>query len=193
MTEPTYRTAPRHTSYAARMPRIERPAMANYGVPDDTTDALEWSWAKERLVANKNYWVVTVDGFNRPHATPVWGVWTNDDRFWFSCDRDAYKARNIATNPHVTVMTDDTVEMVSVEGVAEASVPGDVIPRLWAAKYAAYGEPEPDDTPATADAAAEEMATFFASHAVFAVSPTKAIGMIERPEDFSRRATRWVF
>ena len=38
--------------------------------------------------------------------------------FVFSCAPDARKARNIAQNPQVCVMIDDTVECVSLEGIA---------------------------------------------------------------------------
>src|SRR5215212_4868336 len=57
------------------MPQVERPAMADYGVPIDPAGALPWTWAQERLVRNKNYWVVTASANGRPHALPVWGVW----------------------------------------------------------------------------------------------------------------------
>ena len=46
--------------------------MSDYGVPADSTDALPWMWAQQRLVDNKNYWVVTVSASGRPHALPVW-------------------------------------------------------------------------------------------------------------------------
>ncbi len=160
--------------------------MADYGVPTDPSGTLPWEWARERLVANRNYWIVTVDGANRPHSTPVWGVWNSDDTFWFSCAPSALKARNLRVNPHIAVTTDSTVEYVSVEGVAaEVSAPSEVA-RAWAAKY--------DD--GTGDGGAgdiAEMEAFFASNAAFQVRPTKAIGMIERPDEFAERATRWVF
>ena len=48
--------------------------MPGYGVPDDVGGLLPWSWAEERLVSNRNYWVVTVDADHHPHAMPVWGL-----------------------------------------------------------------------------------------------------------------------
>ena len=39
--------------------------MGDYGVPDEVDGALAWSWAQERLVRNKNYWVVTVSAGGR--------------------------------------------------------------------------------------------------------------------------------
>ena len=43
------------------------------------------------------------------------------------------------------------------------------------------------DDPAVHD----EMRTFFTSHALFEVSPTRAFGIVEREDEFARRATRW--
>jgi hypothetical protein len=155
--------------------------MSDYGVPADLDGALPWEWASERLTANRNYWVVTVDPEGQPHAMPVWGVWTDDDSFWFSCSPNALKARNIAVNPKVVVTTTDTVEVVSVEGVAAALPVPYEVSVAWAHKYG-------DGTQSV-----DEMVEFFSSNAAFRVSPHKAIGMIERAEDFARCATRWSF
>ncbi|HUF99410.1 MAG TPA: pyridoxamine 5'-phosphate oxidase family protein [Ilumatobacter sp.] len=167
------------------MPRVERPAMSDYGVPSDIEGALPWEWATERLTANRNYWVVTVDADGKPHSMPVWGVWHTDETFWFSCAPSALKSRNIAVNPHVVVTTSDTVEVVSVEGVARAAdVPRDVAVE-WAEKYH-----DANDTSPVAQSV-DELAEFFAANAAFQVVPHKAIGMIERAEEFAERATRW--
>ena len=56
----------------------ERPHMPGYGVEEATWSALPWSWATERLTANRNYWVVTVSPQSVPHAMPVWGVWHDE-------------------------------------------------------------------------------------------------------------------
>lgn len=94
--------------------------MPDYGVDGESWKPLPWTWAAERLAANRNFWVVTVSGAGRPHAMPVWGVWSDDDqRFVFSCGPRARKARNLAGNPQATVMIDDTVECLSLEGRAE--------------------------------------------------------------------------
>jgi general stress protein 26 len=161
--------------------------MADYGVPTDPSDAMPFEWARERLQANRNYWIVTVDTHGRPHSTPVWGVWRDDDTFWFSCAPTAFKARNLRTNPAVAITTTDTVEFVSVEGMAAEATPPPDVSREWAVKY---GDDNDRDNP---DQAVAEMAEFFASNAAFQVRPTKAIGMIEREEEFATKATRWVW
>ena len=161
------------------MPRVECPAMSDYGVPIDLDGALSWEWATERLISNHNYWVVTVDADGQPHSMPGWGVWSGDDSFWFSCSPNALKAFNIGVNPKVVVNTSDTVEVVSVEGIAEnVPVPHDTA-LAWATKD--------QDGSRTID----EMIGFFSSQAAFRGSPHKAIGTIERAEEFAQRATRW--
>lgn len=156
--------------------------MRGYGVPQDPAGTLPWSWAEERLVKSRNYWVVTVDPRGAPHAMPVWGIWRRgEDRFWFSSAADSLKARNIETNPGVVVAADDTLEVVSVEGTA-ARVDGDgAVAEDYAAKY----ETDPDRR--------AELAEFFLKGAVFRVTPFRAFGVIERADEFSERATRWVW
>lgn len=161
--------------------------MADYGVPDDPADALEWEWARTRLVANRNYWVVTASAAGQPHALPVWGVWMPDERFWFSCSPNAIKARNIAANPRVAVAVDDTVECVSVQGRARLVDPGDASDSGSVdAMVAAYVTKYWDDP-----AVHPEMEAFLRSHAIVEVEPRLAVGIIEREEEFAQRATRW--
>jgi hypothetical protein len=100
-------------------PRASRPHMPGYGTlgPDEGTGLLPWSWAEERLVASRNYWVATVSPDGRPHVMPVWGVW--DERaLWFSSAAGSRKARNLSANEGCTVATEDGVEPVVVEGSA---------------------------------------------------------------------------
>lgn len=158
--------------------------MSDYGVPTDAADALPWSWAEQRLVANRNYWVVTATASGRPHSMPVWGVWMTDtDRFWFSCSPNARKARNIAENPQCVVTVDDTVECISVEGrgrIVDADADAvDAAVRSYIEKYW-------DDPAVHAD-----MEAFLRSHAILEVTPDRAFGIIERDDEFARRATRW--
>ncbi len=175
------------------MPAVERPDMSDYDVPADLPGTLPWAWAQERLVANRNYWVVTASASARPHAMPVWGVWlTTTDRFGFSCSPRARKARNLAENPQCTVTVDDTVECVSVEGRARLVDPSsdaadlDEIVSAYLAKY------WPGPGGSAEDAAAHaEMEAFLRGHAVFELTPERAFGIIEREDEFSTAATRW--
>lgn len=175
------------------MPRAERPRMAAYGVPTDPEGTLPWEWARQRLVRNRNYWVVTASAAGRPHALPVWGVWLTGgeageageggESFWFSCAPDAQKVRNIRANPQVTVAVEDTVECVSVQGRARLAGPDEIDPMI--AAYLPKYWPDED--------AHEQMAAFLRSHAVVALRPERAFGIVEREDEFAARATRWVW
>lgn len=160
--------------------------MAGYGVPIDPAGALPWSWAQERLVRNRNYWVVTASASGRPHALPVWGVWLpGSDRFWFSCSPTARKLRNLTENPQCAVAVDDTVECVSVEGRARVADPGqdaDAVRQMIAAYLTKYW-PDPR--------VHAEVEAFVRGHAIVEVAPERAFGIIERDDEFARRATRW--
>jgi Pyridoxamine 5'-phosphate oxidase len=162
--------------------------MSDYGVPADAAGLLPWSWAEERLVRNRNYWMITSSAAARPHAMPVWGVWmTVSERFFFSCSPNARKARNIAANPQTTVAVDDTVECISVEGRSRCVDPAsegaavDAMVEVYVAKY--WSDPS----------AYDEIERFLRSHAIFEFTPERAFAVIEREEEFSARATRWVW
>ena len=75
-----------------------------YKVPADGSGAelLPWSWAEERLVSARSYWICTTRADGRPHAMPVWGVWL-DGGLWFSTGRSSQKARNLARSAAVVV------------------------------------------------------------------------------------------
>ena len=78
---------------------------------------------------------------------------------------------------------DDTVECVSVEGTAH-ELPAErqqEVAETYAAKY----EPDPVKQ--------AEMVTFVTSHSMWEVVPQRAFAIIEREDEFARRATRWVW
>lgn len=162
--------------------------MSDYGVPPELDGTLPWSWAEERLVANRNYWIVTASSSARPASMPAWGVWLSDpDRFWFSCSPNSRKAHNIAENPQCTITVDDTVECISVDGRARAVDPASpadsaAVDRMIATYVTKYWE-----NPAVH----AEMEAFLRSHTIFEVVPERAFGIIEREEEFAARATRW--
>lgn len=158
--------------------------MADYGVPDDLDGVLPWAWADERLSACRNFWVVTASTAARPHALPVWGIWMPAlERFAFSCSTRSRKARNLRANPMIVVAVDDTVECVSLEGRARdiTGAEAGAYVDAFARKY----ESDPDRQ--------HDLAVFVRSHAMFEVLPERAFGIIEREDEFSQRATRWVW
>jgi hypothetical protein len=157
--------------------------MPDYGVDTDAWSPLPWSWAAERLVPERNYWVVTASGDGRPHALPVWGVWHDDEqRFAFSCGPRSRKARNLAANPRVSVLTESTVECLSLEGAAAAVTAADR-QEEWIERYLAKYRPLADSL----------SAEFLRANLLVEVTPERAFAVIEREDEFATRATRWVF
>ncbi len=156
--------------------------MADYGVAADTWQPLDWAWAAERLIRPRNYWLTTASGAGVPAALPVWGAWDDDRlRFAFGCSPQSRKARHIAANPNVVVTTEDTIEAVSVHGLATLLGPAAV--DAWLDQFVAkYGHE-----------VGPEYADFMRSHPMFEVAPTTAYGVIERVPEFNTRATRWRF
>jgi nitroimidazol reductase NimA-like FMN-containing flavoprotein (pyridoxamine 5'-phosphate oxidase superfamily) len=158
--------------------------MAAYGVPHDLDGVLPWSWADMRLSSCRNFWIVTASSDARPHALPVWGVWMPTlERFAFSCAPQSRKARNLRENPQIVVTIDDTVECVSLEGRAReiSGADTDAYVDAYARKY----EDEPVKQTALAD--------FMRENSIFEVTPERAFGIIEREDEFAKRATRWVW
>lgn len=164
-------------------PRAEQPYMPDYGVGGPAWAPLPWSWAAERLLANRNFWVVTASGEGRPHAMPVWGVWDEEHRrFAFSCGPHSRKARNLAANPRAVIMVDSTAECISVEGRA-GLLHDDERRRRWAGLYVDKYKSISDDI----------SAEFFLAHLIVEFEPERAFAIVETAEEFATRATRWVF
>src|SRR5215831_15103197 len=76
---------------------------------------LPWTWATERLIRARNYWIATTRPDGRPHSRPVWGIWLNNT-FYFSTGSLA--ASNLSINPTITVHLESGSEVLIVEGVA---------------------------------------------------------------------------
>jgi len=156
--------------------------MAAYGTDTPDWEALPWEWAAERLVPNRNYWVVTVSAAGAPHCLPVWGVWDDGDlRFMFSCAFASRKARNIAANHRVVFTVADTVECISIEGTA-APISNALRAKTWIDRYVAKYGPEQ-----------QGLEAFLPQNAMFEVTPRVALAVIEREAEFATRATRWRF
>ncbi len=77
---------------------------------------LSWGYVEERMAAARNYWICTTRPDGRPHAAPVWGVWT-EGAFFFGTDRASRKARNLAASPEAVVHLESGDDCVILEGV----------------------------------------------------------------------------
>jgi general stress protein 26 len=154
-------------------PQAGRPFMPGYGISESEEGLLPWSWAVERLEKCRNFWVQSVRPDGRPHAMPVWGVWT-DDRFYFSTAKTSRKAANLGANPRCVVCTEQATEAVIVEGEAQVIDSAEMLSPVWDAYKAKYDW----------DVTGEPM---------FAVRPSTAFAFIETAEQFATAATRWRF
>jgi Pyridoxamine 5'-phosphate oxidase len=99
-----------------------------FGAPAPSGELLPWSWAEQRLVAARNYWIATTRPDGRPHCRPVWGVWLPDG-FWFSTGSVA--RHNLVANPQITVHLESGDQVVIVEGVAAAVTGAGRLQRSW--------------------------------------------------------------
>jgi PPOX class probable F420-dependent enzyme len=159
-------------------PHASRPFMPGYGIrgPHEGTGLLPWAWAEARLVASRNYWIVSLWPDGRPHAMPVWGVW-DDASLLFSSSGRSRKARNLTADPRCVVTTDDADEPVVIEGAAGVIEDRDTIARVAALMSAKYGGGITVD--------------FLRANATFVVRPRWAFGIAH--EDFTGSPTRWLF
>ena len=158
----------------SREPSAGRPYMPGYGMvgPDEGSGLLPWSWATERLEQSHDYWIATVSADGRPHVTPVWGIWF-DDTVWFSCSNGSRKSRNLDADPHCAVTTDNALEPVVLEGLAERSTDAKLFVNRVNAKYEQSYSVE-----------------FFGENALWRVRPTWVFGLTEA--DFTGSPTRWL-
>jgi len=155
-------------------PIPEHPVLFGQPVPQEHA-LLPWSWARDRLVRARDYWIATTRPDGSPHTRPVWGVWL-DDGFWFATGSLA--AKNLLANPAISVHPAATDDVVIVEGRASADVSADAL-KAYNDKYAWTFEPDGDgvrDRDGTAGAA-------------FLVRPRVVFGW----EADLRAPTRWPF
>ena len=100
-------------------PKAGRPYIPGYGVPKDKKGLLSWAYVTERMSAAQNYWVCTVSPDNRPHSTPVWGLWL-DDRLYFGGGPGTRRSRNLARNSAVCIHLESGTEVIILHGEATA-------------------------------------------------------------------------
>lgn len=120
-------------------PSPDRPQMpSGYGMLTGG-EHLPWSWAEERLVSSRNYWIATTRPDGRPHVMPVWGVWLEGSVI-FGTDRGSRKARNLAASPAVVVHLESGDEVVIIEGPAEEIADTRMLQAADDAYKAKYGQ-----------------------------------------------------
>jgi hypothetical protein len=153
--------------------------MPGYGVPEKLEGALPWSWAEERLVKCRNYFVATTRPDGRPHVMPVWGLWISDrNLFGFSTSIKSIKSQNLLANPVCAITIEDGHNTVILEGAARLTDLEELpdFLKTYAKKY--YGREDADTGPVESP--------------IWTVKPTVAFAFNE-DETFSTSATRWEF
>ena len=152
--------------------------MPGYGIAgaDEGGGPLPWSWARERLAAARNYWLITSRPGRAPHAQAVWGVLINNI-FYFSTSETSRKARNLARDPQCTVAIEcEGEETIVLEGIAREVTSRAVLEPVVAITS------RNTSTPGIWDAM---------PGAVYAVDPSVVLGIGAAP--FEHTATRWTF
>jgi Pyridoxamine 5'-phosphate oxidase len=156
-------------------PRRRRPPFSGYGIAETDEGMLTWDWATEHLERARNYWVSTTRPDARPHAMPVWGVWS-DGAFYFSSGLKSGKSRNLAANPAIVVHLESGDETMILEGHAEPVLDAGLLRRIGEV----YG-PKYDFTPDTSGE----------GDPWFVVRPRRAYAWTER--DYPGSATQFDF
>jgi hypothetical protein len=161
-------------------PVASRPQMPGYGLPEDTAGLLPWSWAETRLTASHDYWLATVRTDGRPHLMPIWGLW-REGVFYFSTGRRSRKARNLESNAHCVIATDQGREAVVVEGVAREVMDVSLRKQLLSLYQEKYQY----------DMSSMEADILSLREPIYGVHPKTAFGLDE--EATLQAATRWRF
>jgi len=108
----------KNQSSPANMPTASRPKTpAEYGIPKNNKGLLPWSHVTERMSQALHYWICTVSHGNRPHVTPVDGLWLNDT-LYFGGSPQTRRNRNLIANPAVSVHLDSSDDVVILQGEA---------------------------------------------------------------------------
>ncbi len=100
-----------------------------------------WETVRHALADAELYWVVTVRADGRPHVTPLLAV-ALDDVLHFCTGPTEQKAKNLAANPHCSLLTGNGTRLegldLVVEGTAVRVTDEALLRRLadeWVRKY----------------------------------------------------------
>lgn len=109
-----------------------------YATPGGQHPLLPWSHVVDLLRREQNFWLATVRPDNRPHVTPLWGVWVNE-ALYFDGIPTARWGRNLAANPECAIHLESGERVVILEGSVEDLVTDEETGRrivdAWDAKY----------------------------------------------------------
>ncbi len=111
-----------------------------YGLPKSERGLLPWRHVSERMAAARYYWISTVDPDDRPHATPVNGLWL-DNLLYFGGSPSTRRDRNLARNAATCVHLESGLDVVILHGDAHPlhALEHTLAVRLSAATAQKYG------------------------------------------------------
>jgi hypothetical protein len=95
-------------------PKVTRPKFPK-GYVDHPISEVSWDYVSKRLTESINYWLCSVYPDGRPHVVPRWGAFL-DDKFFYDGSPETRHARNIVSNPHVTLHLESGNDVVIMEG-----------------------------------------------------------------------------
>jgi pyridoxine/pyridoxamine 5'-phosphate oxidase len=141
---------------------------------------MPWGWAVQRLEGSHNYWLATVREDGRPHLMVIWGLW-HRGMFYFSTGSRSRKARNLESNAHCVIGTEQTHEAVVVEGTAERVRDQDQLKEFLSLYQRKYDY----------DMSSMREDILAMREPIFIVRPSVAFGLEEQTS--LKNATRWRF
>ena len=125
----------------------DRPSFPSvYGISESAEGLLPWSHVDERMSKALRYWVSTVDGEGRPHATPVDGMWI-DGKLYFGGNPATRRNRNLVANAAACVHLEEAMDVVILQGDAHEldSVSRELSERIIQNSKEKYGFAPPVD------------------------------------------------
>ncbi|GAB3768851.1 pyridoxamine 5'-phosphate oxidase family protein [Microlunatus parietis] len=105
--------------------------VAGYGMPEDTSSLLDWSFVDTEMAAAEHYWLTTTFPDGRPHSVPLWGLWLNN-RLHFDGRPETAWARNLFRDPRCLAYPPHPTRVVTVEGRARVIEDDDLTDAEWA-------------------------------------------------------------
>jgi len=156
-------------------PNMSRPNMPAYGLlPADQGSGLRpWTYAEERLKRARNFWIATTRPDGRPHAVPIWALWTHD-QLLFSTSESSSKARNMKAQPYAVMGCEPADDAIVLEGPVER-VRDAALLRDFSREYKLKYGSDMDEL----------------NEPVYALRPKLAFAF--GTTDFTGSATRWTF
>ena len=134
--------------------KITRPTFP-HGYVDKPASFLAGDWIAAQLTQSKNYWLCSVRPptpeapAGRPHVIPRWAVYV-DGKIYYDGSPETRHARNIESNPNISVHLESGTEAIILEGTSRpAEKPsaefGKKLAQTYTEKYKDFGyAPEPN-------------------------------------------------